>query len=211
MKSRVSPVDVKSTAASHAPTLYLGQVGGPPDLPPQSFASGVDPSHMAPHPLPGLLIHREPSPVHVEGHPAIPQLLFALVLLLLVPLLHRAHRGLQHLSNTQVLEHRAVLDWTLFLHWVLICLQVWVGPNNRWPTHDIQQLCGTTVSHSQCSEGEGDQSSPLWLKQVNMKQWFKEDWSFWDQRLTLHYLWSNLVQYVKRQQIPLWSAIDINE
>lgn len=76
--------------------FYLGQVGGTPDGPPQSFTVWVYSSHMAPHPLPSLLIHREASSVDIERHPSIPQLFLSFILLLLVSLLHGAGGGAQH-------------------------------------------------------------------------------------------------------------------
>lgn len=76
--------------------LYLGQVSGTSYLLRQCFTAGMDSSHMAPHPLPSLLIHREATSVHIERHPSIPQLFVAFILLLLVSLLQWANCGQEH-------------------------------------------------------------------------------------------------------------------
>lgn len=98
---------------------YLGQVGGTPDGPPQSFAVGVYSSHMAPHPLPSFLIYRDASSVDIEWHPSIPQLFFSFILLVIISFLN-VRSGAQHhllpepgVGSSQA--RTATTPWTLYL------------------------------------------------------------------------------------------------
>lgn len=103
---------------SFTPQLfYLRQVGGASDLLLQVLAAGMYSSHVTPHPVPGLLVHREAAPVHVAGQPSVPQLLLAVILRLLVPLLlHRADRRAQHPSVGRKATRKTIAALRADLH-----------------------------------------------------------------------------------------------
>lgn len=65
----------------------LGQVWGSSDSPGHPLSVRVDPAHVFPHLLPGVLVDGQPSPVDDERDAPVPQVLLPLVLLLFVPLL----------------------------------------------------------------------------------------------------------------------------
>lgn len=121
---RIPVFDVRSLPCMH----YLGQVGGSPDGPSQSFTVRVDSSHMAPHPLPGLLIYREASSVDKERHSSISQLFLSFILLLIVSFLH-VRNGAQHpllpeLGVGSSQARTATTPWTFFFVCLFKFLQV---------------------------------------------------------------------------------------
>lgn len=101
----------RTPTPQHKHTPHLGQVRGPTDPLGHLLSIGVDLGYMLPHPFPGGLVHRQPTPVDEERDASLSQVLcqffFIIFILLFAFLIELSLEGIiktgPHFLRVQIL------------------------------------------------------------------------------------------------------------